>query len=179
MRLPKRLSQTLRDQDTSDDVIYLTPQGKAHLERELVRIERDELPPTLASMQFALTLGDFSENAEYQEAKGKLARLHTRVLTINDRLRRAILLTETLDSQDAPSCVQLGSRVRVRVGEKERLYQLVGSHEANPSAGRLSHRSPVGAALIGKRVGESVSISREDDTPLVYTILSIDPLASL
>ena len=174
MRLPQRRSHTLRDHDTSDDTIYLTPQGKTHLEHELMRLERDELPPTLASMQFALTLGDFSENAEYMEAKSKLARIHTRILTIKDRLKRAILITD-----DGNDCVQIGSRVHLRVNGKERFYQLVGTHEANPSAGRLSFRSPVGSALLGKCVGASVKVPREDDEPLLYTILAIDPPDSM
>lgn len=170
MQLPKRLSQTLRDQDTTDDVIYLTPDGKAKLERELERIEAIDLPETLEVMRYALSLGDYSENAEYVEAKAKLARLHGRVLTIKDRLKRAILV-----SGDA-TIVSIGSTVTVRVNGNERVYTIVGAHEANPSKGRISYVSPVGKALLGARVGDQVSIAREDDSPISYTVLRIEAL---
>lgn len=168
MRLPQRRSQALRDVDTSDDIIELTPKGKAKLEEQLQRIETVDRPALIESMRFALSLGDFSENAEYQDAKWKLARVETRILTIKDRLKRARIV-EGDDEQ-----VAMGSFVTVRVNEKERRYQLVGPHEANPSLGRLSRLSPVGSALLGKHVGESITIEREDDAPLTYTILTIE-----
>ncbi len=169
MRLPKRLSQTLRDQDTSDDVVYLTPKGKQKLESELIRIEQIELPPTLESMKFALSLGDYSENAEYQDAKWKLARMHSRILTIKDRLKRAIIIV----GDDDDDRVTMGSTVTVVVNGIKRRYTIVGPQEANPSRGRISHLSPVGSALLGKRVGDHLSVPREDDQPLEYEILAI------
>ncbi len=156
MRLPQRTSQQLRDQDTSDDVVYLTPEGAEKLKRELERIEKVDLPAALESMRFALTLGDFSENAEYQEAKPKLARLQGRVMIIKDRLKRAIITQASDDGR-----VAMGSTVTVEVNGKERTYQLVGPHEANPSQGRISHLSPVGAALLNRKVGETVRVENE------------------
>lgn len=170
MRLPKRVSQTLRDQDTSDDVIYLTPKGKQKLEEELLRLEQKELPPALESMKFALSLGDYSENAEYQDAKWKLARLHGRILTIKDRLKRAIII----DGDDNDR-VALGSTVVVEVHGAQRRYTIVGPQEANPSKGRISHLSPVGSALLGKRPGDHVTILRDDGASLLYTILFLEP----
>lgn len=170
MRLPKRLSQTLRDQDTSDDVIYLTPKGKQKLEQELVRLEQVELPPTLESMKFALSLGDYSENAEYQDAKWKLARLHSRILTIKDRLKRAIII----DGDDEDDRITMGSTVVVDLHGHERRYTIVGPQEVNPSKGRISHLSPVGSALLGKRVGDRIEVPREDDAPLLYTVLRLE-----
>lgn len=172
MRLPKRHSQTLRDQDTSDDVIYLTPQGKQKLEAELIRIEQVELPPTLESMKFALSLGDYSENAEYQDAKWKLARLHGRILTIKDRLKRAVIIA----GDDADDRVTMGSTVLLDAQGRERRYTIVGPQETNPSRGRISHLSPVGSALLGKRVGDRVEVPREDDASIIYTIIRIESL---
>ena len=156
MRLPDRKSQQ-HDADTSDDVVYLTESGVEKLKRELERIETHDLPQALEAMRFALTLGDFSENAEYQEAKPKLARLQTRILTIKDRLKRAIIIK----GDDGAGRVQMGSRVTVAVNGKERIYALVGPQEANPSQGRISHLSPVGAALLNKTVGATVRIDHE------------------
>lgn len=168
MRLPQRTSQQLRDQDTSDDVVYLTPEGAEKLKRELERIEKVDLPAALESMRFALTLGDFSENAEYQEAKPKLARLQGRVLIIKDRLKRAII-TQASDG----GRVTMGACVTVEVNGKERTYQLVGPHEANPSQGRISHLSPVGAALLNRKVGEIVRVENEGGGT-EYRILRIE-----
>ena len=168
MRLPQRTSQQLRDQDTSDDVVYLTPEGVEKLKRELERIEKTDLPAALEAMRHAITLGDFSENAEYQEAKPKLARLQARILTIKDRLKRAIVTQASHDGR-----VTMGSRVTVEVNGKERTYQLVGPHEANPSQGRISHLSPVGAALLNRKVGEMVRVENESGGT-EYRILRID-----
>lgn len=168
MQLPKRVSQQMRDEDTSDDIVYLTPAGVEKLKRELERIEAVDLPAALEQMRFALSLGDFSENAEYQEAKPKLARLNARVLVIKDRLKRAIIVSGGDDDR-----VQMGSRVTVHVNGKERQYQLVGPQEANPSMGRLSYLSPVGAALLNKRVGETVTIESESG-PIEYRILKVE-----
>lgn len=167
MQLPKRLSQTLRDQDTSDDVIYLTTAGKERLERELVRIEAHDLPETLETMRYALSLGDYSENAEYMEAKSKLARLHGRVLTVKDRLKRAIIVSGDGD------VVSIGSTVDVELAGALRTYTIVGAHEANPSKGRISYISPVGKALLGAKVGDRVEVLREDAPPNVYTVQRI------
>ncbi len=168
MRLPQRTSQQLRDQDTSDDVVYLTPEGVEKLKRELERIEKTDLPAALESMRYAITLGDFSENAEYQEAKPKLARLQARILTIKDRLKRAIITQASDDGR-----VSMGSQVTVEVNGKERTYQLVGPHEANPSQGRISHLSPVGAALLNRKVGETVRVENESGGT-EYRIMRVD-----
>lgn len=168
MRLPQRRSQQLQDKDTSDDIVYLTPEGVEKLKRELVRLETIELPPTLESMRFALTLGDFSENAEYQEAKPKLARIQTRILTIKDRLKRAIMV-----GGDDSGRVVIGSRVTVRVNEKEKVYQLVGSREANPTQGRISYLSPVGEALLNRKLNETVEVTN-DNGVTTYVILKIE-----
>lgn len=169
MRLPQRKSQQLKDEDTSDDVVYLTPEGVEKLKRELVRIETVDLPPTLEAMRFALSLGDFSENAEYQEAKPRLARLQSRILTIKDRLKRAIIVGASDSGR-----VEIGSRVTVLVnGLKERVYQIVGSREANPTQGRISHVSPVGAALLNRKSEETVEVTNEAGVT-TYLILKVE-----
>lgn len=168
MRLPQRRSQQLQDKDTSDDIVYLTPEGVEKLKRELIRIETVDLPPTLEAMRFALSLGDFSENAEYQEAKPKLARLQTRILTIKDRLKRAIIV-----EGDDSGRVVIGSTVTVLVNNtKEKIYQIVGSRESNPSQGRISYISPVGDTLLNKKIGDVVSV-QNDAGVTEYKILNI------
>ena len=130
----------------------------------MTRAKYDELKLRLESMkkkQPALreevkrlaTDGDFSENAAYQIAKGRLRGLNQRVLETENLLKRA----EIIEPRDNKT-VQLGHFVTVEINGKTKTFQILGSTETNPNAGVISHNSPIGSALIGKKVGETVSI---------------------
>jgi transcription elongation GreA/GreB family factor len=112
--------------------------------------------------------GDFSENAEYQAAKGRLRHILFRMEQLTDMLKRA-----TLIATESHSRVQLGSRVTVKSEDgKEKTFMLTGPAEADPMHGRLSHLSPLGMALLGQAVGNQVAV----DTPngrITYTIISL------
>lgn len=166
MRLPKRRAQLLNPHQDKEDVLWMTQEGIDHLKRQLKDLESQK-PQAVEAMAFALSLGDFSENAEYQDAKARLARLHSRIFSINDRLRRAKPVAST-----GSDIVQMGSTVTVRVNNKEKTFRIVSGHEANPSQGRVSSVSPVGGALIGKSVDEEVTIKTEQGTT-IYTIIAI------
>ena len=166
MQIPKRRAQLLRGNDDKDDVLFMTAEGIEHLKRQLKDLE-GQLPQAVEAMSFALSLGDFSENAEYQDAKHKLARLHSRIFSIKDRLRRVRPITKS-----SSGTIQLGSTVTLSTNSKEKMYQLVTPHEANPSRGKISTQSPLGAALIGKRINEEVSIQTETGST-VYTVVNI------
>lgn len=144
----------------------MTQEGIDHLKRQLKDLESQK-PQAVEAMSFALSLGDFSENAEYHDAKARLARLHSRIFSITDRLRRAKAVAST-----GSDIVQLGSTVTVRVNSKEKTFRIVSGHEANPSQGRVSSVSPVGAALLGKSVGEEITVQTEE-AATTYTILRI------
>ena len=100
-------------------------------------------------------MGDFSENAAYQIAKGRLRGLNQKILEIEDHLRRAIIIKPDKNT----AAVQLGTEVTIQALGKQKTYLILGSAETNPAKGIISHDSPVGAALMGRRVGDKIKIN--------------------
>ena len=166
MQLPKRRSDQFKKMD--DGPVYLTKQGKEKLERSLARLERD-LPPAIAEVERTRKFGDFSENEEYKDAKRKMRSLHARVFSIKDRLKRAEIIKE---GKNLSGVVEIGSTVKLKSNGTEKIFQILGSYESNPDTGRISEKSPLGAALLGHRVGELVSVEAKDNE-VVYEILEI------
>ena len=113
--------------------------------------------------------GDFSENAGYQSAKGKLRGMNSRILEIEDRLNRAVIIKPPKYT----GVVQVGSRITVEVNGKEKTYLILGSSESNPSAGIISQSSPLGSSLLGKRLGEIIKIQLANKI-VDYKIIKID-----
>jgi transcription elongation factor GreA len=97
------------------------------------------------------TLGDFSENFEYQQAKRTLRRNHNQILKLQHRIDTAIII-----KPEASSIVLLGSTVTVEVHDEERTYTIMGSSEVDVSKGIISHTSPIGRVLLGASVGDTV-----------------------
>jgi transcription elongation factor GreA len=112
--------------------------------------------------------GDFSENAEYQIAKGRLRGL----LRAVDELQYQITHAQIIQAPSDTATVQIGHTVTVRIGSSELQLQILGSTQANPAAGIISYQSPVGAALLGRMVGDRVTVATSDRTVL-YEILAI------
>ena len=135
-----------------------TQQGYQELVDELQRrihIDRERIKNDIAT---ARSFGDLSENAEYDEARNEQAKNETRIKELEELIENATILDEnTIDK----AVVSLGSSVKVldQTLGMEFTYSLVGSNEANPAELKISDQSPVGAALIGKRIGDSVEIS--------------------
>lgn len=129
----------------------LTPAGKQTLEAELARLvmRRRDVVRRIAETR---SEGDLSENAGYHQAREDQSLLEGRVQEIESILRTAVLI----DTDGADGSVQLGSTVVVEDDLGETVYTIVGPTEADPAGGRLSDRSPVGRALLGRRAGESV-----------------------
>ncbi len=113
-------------------------------------------------------LGDFSENAEYQQAKGRLRGINEKLLRINYQLDHA----EIIDSQSQKNIVQLGNTVTISKGREEKTYQILGSAETDPKKGIISHNSPIGSALLGHKIGDIVTIKLADKE-VKYTIIKI------
>ena len=122
----------------------------------------------------ARSFGDLSENSEYDEAKTEQGKLYSKIAELKVLIENAEIV-DNLD-QDAPKdTVTLGSIVRVRdLGDDfEESYEIVGSQEANPRAGRISDDSPVGQGLRGHRAGDTVSISAPAGE-LMFQIISVE-----
>jgi len=164
MRLPTRKSQKLKlPQD--EGPLYLTKAGIEKLERRLKRIETTELPQAIEDVRRTGEFGDFSENAEYQEAKGRMRRLHNSVLVIKDKLKRAVLI----EKEDGSTEIQIGSTVVLeKTDGQQKTFEIVGPSETDPTRGRVSYKSPLGARLMNRNVGELVEVGKTS-----YTIVRI------
>lgn len=129
---------------------YLTPEGEAKLKAELEELKgprREELAKRLRS---AIQMGDLSENADYHKAKEDQGFLEGRIQEIEAILRNAAIIEKT--DTDA---VSIGSHVTIQEDDFDpETYHIVGPTEADPRNGRISHESPIGSALINKKVGE-------------------------
>lgn len=135
----------------------LTAQGLADLENELEHLKTVGRKEVAEKIKHARGFGDLSENAEYDEARNEQAQMEARIVQIEDILKHAELIDESeVDSNK----ISIGSKVKLYDVEfdEEVTYSIVGSTEAAPRAGKISDESPVGAALIGKSVGEMVVV---------------------
>lgn len=155
MRLPKRRHELLKTYEEENAPVYLTSEGARRLEAELKRLETKDQKQAIEDVARTGAFGDRSENAEYQEAKHRLSRTHSRIFYIKERLKRVVVIQKT---KNTDQIIALGSTVVLQTGEKECTYEIVGPSESNPTHGRISHVSPLGAALLGHVVGESVDI---------------------
>jgi transcription elongation factor GreA len=133
---------------------FLTPEGYAKLEEELLYLKNVRRPEVAAAIHEAKMDGDVSENAGYEEAKRQQAFLEGRIITVETMLKSAVLI----ETEGPSDTVILGSRVTVvEDGFDPETYTIVGSAEANPGDGRISNESPLGKALIGRKVDDMVT----------------------
>ena len=132
---------------------------------ELTRVKRREV---VARIKAAREHGDLKENAEYQSAREEQSFLEGRVQALEDRIRRAVVVDEV-----ATGRVMMGSTVTVEIAGEEFRYTIVGSTESDPTKGRLSTVSPVGAALLGAVAGSEVDV-RTPRGSVRYRVVSVD-----
>ncbi len=169
MRLPLRKHERLKIHK-DEGLLHLTKDGLEKLKRTLVDLQKVQLPQAIEDVKRTAEFGDFSENAEYQEAKSRLRRIHARIFSIGEELKRVSVITH--DAQEVGH-VQLGSTVVLETNGTQKNYHIVGPHEANPVKGKISHVSPLGSRLVGKTVGEIVHIPTTQGE-IEYKIVSIE-----
>ena len=138
--------------------VILTEEGLKQLQDEvkyLSDVKREEVAERIKS---AREFGDISENSEYDDAKNDQALLEHRISTLQEKLRRSRVIKESEIDTDR---VSVGTTVTLRDKKAGdiRIYTLVGSAEADPAKAKLSNESPVGQALLGKRVGDLVTVN--------------------
>lgn len=132
---------------------YLTISGVERLRNELHELTTVRRPELARRLRTAIQMGDLSENADYITTKEEQAFLEGKILEIEEMLRSAVVISEHLDRQE----VSIGATVTiVENGAQPEKYTLVGPPEADPASGLISHESPIGQALLGKSVGETV-----------------------
>lgn len=154
-----------------ENKIYLTAEGKKKLEEELLYLKSVKRPEIAKKIGVAREFGDLSENAEYDTAKNEQGMLESKITELENTILNAIILeNKDIDT----SKVTLGCTVKVYDEEfdEEIEYKILGSNESDPKNGIISNESPVGKALLGKKVGEEVTVKTESGN-LMLKVLKI------
>jgi transcription elongation factor GreA len=135
---------------------YISEEKKKSLEKELEELRGSKRKEIVAALSYAKSLGDLSENAEYHQAREEQAKLEGRIENIEKILRSSQIISVV---SNEGGTIDIGSQVIVqREGTTDRkIYQIVGSQEADISLGKISNQSPFGEALLGKKKGDQVS----------------------
>ncbi|TCT27069.1 transcription elongation factor GreA [Melghiribacillus thermohalophilus] len=139
---------------------FMTQEGKEKLEKELHYLKTEKRPEVVERIKIARGFGDLSENSEYDAAKDEQAFVESRIAQIEKMIRNAVIIENDSENQGV---VQLGKSVTFQElpdGEEE-TYTIVGSAEADPFEGKISNDSPMAKSLLGRSVGEEVTV----DTP--------------
>ncbi|MEG0180242.1 MAG: transcription elongation factor GreA [Terrisporobacter sp.] len=149
----------------------LTQEGYDKLENEVELLKTVRRKEVAERIKVAISFGDLSENAEYDEAKNEQAQVEERIAKLENMLRKAVIIDE---SQIDSTIVTVGSTVKIYDTEfdEEVEYTIVGSAEADPYNGKISNESPVGKALIGKQKDDKVD-AQVPDGVATYKILEI------
>jgi len=137
--------------------VMLTKEGLENLKNELENLKTVKRKEISEKIKVALSFGDLSENSEYDEAKNEQAIAEARILEIENMLKHVKLINE---HELSTEIVYVGSKIKVHDLEFDEIidYKIVGPSEADPMAGKISDESPVGAALIGKAVGDLIEV---------------------
>lgn len=151
--------------------IPITREGLEKLKKELEHLLKVERPKNIKEIEEARAHGDLSENAEYEAAKDRQAFIESRIRELQDKISRAQVI-ET--PREGINKVVFGTRVKVYElnSDTEKTFKLVGPDEADVSNGKISVTSPVGRALIGRQVGDTVVIKAPGRT-IEYEVLEI------
>ncbi|MFA6466471.1 MAG: GreA/GreB family elongation factor [Patescibacteria group bacterium] len=148
---------------------FMTEDKLAELEKNLDRLKKDVQPKLIAEVKRLALMGDFSENAAYQMAKGSLRGVNQKILNIEKQIANAQIIEVNKNKQT----VQIGHLITTKIDDQKRQYRILGSSETNPSAGVISHHSPLGLALLGKAIGDIVEIKLGDKLAK-YEIIKIE-----
>ncbi len=156
---------------TNDNKDYLTQEKFEELERELDHLKTTRRKEIAESLEYARSLGDLSENAEYQEARELQAAAEERIQQLEALLKSATIVSSTKKG----GVVGLGSKVTLqKEGEKEkRQYEIVGSEEANIHERKVSHLSPLGSVVVGKKKGDVFSFETPNGK-VEYKIVAVE-----
>ena len=153
------------------DKLPMLAEGHSHLVTTLRKLKEEERPEVVLMIEEARAHGDLSENAEYHAAKERQGQIEAQIYDLEDRLARAQVIDPTTLSGDR---VVFGGTVKLLdEDDKAVTYQIVGQTEADARIGRISYSSPLGRALIGRRVGEEVEVTTPSGDKY-YTIEALE-----
>ena len=151
-----------------NDVIYLTKEGLEKLKKEFVELTEVKRSQVARRIKTARDMGDTSENAEYIAAREEQSFIEGKIVELGDILKKAKVSTGSSDGS-----VYVGCKVTVHIDGDEEVFHIVGAPEADPANRKISHESPLGAALLGKKVGEKIEVEAPVGK-LTYTILKVE-----
>jgi len=132
---------------------HLTPEKFDEMKNKLANLKKI-LPSAAIEVKRLSEMGDFSENAAYQMAKARLRGINDNILLIEEHLKHAVIITPDKNTET----LQIGHSVTIHIEDKQITYLILGSSEVDPAKGVISHNSPLGSALIGHKVGDTVRL---------------------
>ena len=147
---------------------YLSQEGLAKLKGELHELKTKKRKEIAARLEHAKTLGDLSENAEYQETKEEQSLVESQIAELEETVRNAVVIKK----EHRTDQVTIGSTVKVQSRGSEEIYTIVGSEEADPAGGKISNESPLGKAFLGQKMGSTVEVKTPGGI-YAYKILEI------
>jgi transcription elongation factor GreA len=151
--------------------IYLTKEGLEDLKKERDELVNVKRPDVLERVSQARSQGDLSENAEYVAARDELSFIDGRIDELEELLKQVSIISE--DTKNLSHVVKLGSKVTVNIKGKKESFMVVGEWEADPTDKKISHESPLGKALLGKKVGEKIEVEAPAGK-IHYVIVSVE-----
>lgn len=153
----------------SNDKQYLTQEKYDELKKELEYLKTEKRKEVAEHLEYSKKLGDLSENAEYHQAREEQAEVEDRINRLENLIKNA-----SITGEGRTDVVTIGSTIRLQQegANKSFLYTIVGSEEADISAGKISNLSPLGSALLGHKKGDKVKVS----TPKGSIVYEIDQI---
>lgn len=136
-----------------EDTPYISAQGRERTKEKLEMLKKKRMD-IAAGLEYAKSLGDLSENVEYQEKKEEQMENEAVIAELEDLLSHAILIKPS----GKIGVIEFGSTVAVSANNESHTYVIVGNEEADPQKGHVSHESPLGKALLGKKLGATVLV---------------------
>jgi len=152
-----------------EEPYYVSKEAFEKLKEKLDFLKNVERRRIANKIKEAMSLGDLSENSEYQAAKEEQALNESKIAELEDLLRRAVFIKKSKDN----SMVSVGSKVEVEKSGKKIQFTIVGPAESDPENGFISNESLLGKTLLGKKKGETVSIKLPNDQEIKYKIINI------
>lgn len=134
---------------------FVTQKGLEELKAELENLSKKKRAEVVERVAAARSMGDLSENSEYHAAKEELSLVDGRIEELEEIIKKVQIIEE---DKKGSKVIQLGSEVTIKVNNKEEVFNLVGEWEADPHEKKISHESPLGKALIGKKPGDKVEV---------------------
>ena len=158
----------------AEKVVSLTLEGKAKLEAELAELKSTKREEIAEKIKVARSYGDLSENSEYDEAKNEQAIVESRIAMLEATLKNAVIVEDEDTAEIDDNKIWLGNSVTVLdvEMEEELTYDIVSSIEADPMNGKISDDSPLGKAILGGKVGDTIEVEAPIGT-LQYKILNV------